>query len=130
MERESKMNTLVRRSTAILACALLAACAPGAWKPAPGFDGFLDQVQSACRSQRIGLYTVGDMLASPGSLQATKFIDSTSRLYFGKVTPDGWVTSVTTLFQGRASDPGVGCVLEQLRLERSAQGSAAPPSGR
>jgi hypothetical protein len=117
-------------ATAISAGALVAACAPDAWRPAPGFDAFLDQVQIACRSQRIGLYTVGDMLATSGSLQATKFIDATSRLYFGKVTPDNWTTSVTTVFQGRASDPGVRCVLEQLQLHRSAEGPAAPPPGR
>ena len=123
------MKSFAALSTLLSAGALVAACAPDAWRPAPGFDAFLDQVQIACRSQRIGLYTVGDMLGSPGSLQATKFIDATSRLYFGKVTPDNWTTSVTTVFQGRASDPGVRCVLEQLRQNKAAQGLAAPPGG-
>jgi hypothetical protein len=117
----------VATTTAIGFAALVAACAPDAWKPAPGYEGFLNQVQNACYYQRIGLVNVGDMLTNPGSSQAGYFIDETSRLYFGKITPDNWTSAVTAFMQGRTDDPGVRCVLEQLRQNKAAQGLTAPP---
>lgn len=109
------------RAAAVAAAATLAACAPDAWKPAPGFDGFLNQVQNACYYQRIGLVNVGDMLINPGNMQAGYFIDETSRLYYGKITRDSWTSAVTAFIQGRASDPGVQCVLEQLDKAKAAR---------
>lgn len=114
---------------ALCAAVLVTACAPDAWKPAPGYDGFLNQVQNACYYQRIGLVNVGDMLTNPGSMQATYFVDETSRLYYGKITPENWTSAVTAFIQGRNDDPGVRCVLEQLRQNKAAQGLAAPPPG-
>jgi hypothetical protein len=109
------------RIAAVAITATLAACAPDAWKPAPGFDGFLNQVQNACYYQRIGLINVGDMLTNPGNMQAGYFIDETSRLYYGKITRENWTSAVTAFIQGRASDPGVQCVLSQLDKARAAQ---------
>ena len=119
------MRAIVAWSTAILGVALVAACAPDAWKPSPGYDGFLAQVQNACYYQRIGVVNVGDMLTNPGNMQSTYFIDETSRLYAGKITRDSWTSAVTAFIQGRASDPGVRCVLEQLDKAQAAQ--SAPP---
>jgi len=115
--------------TALCAAVLVSACAPDAWKSAPGYDGFLNQVQNACYYQRIGLFNVGDMLTNPGSSQAGYFIDETSRLYYGKMTPDNWTSAVTAFMQGRNDDPGVHCVLEQLRQSRAAQPKGGPPIG-
>jgi hypothetical protein len=106
----------------------LAACAPDAWKPAPGFDGFLTQVQNACYYRPIGIVNVGDMLTNPGNMQSTYFIDQTSRLYFGKITRSEWTSGVTAFIQGRASDPGVQCVLDQLDKAQAAQVPPPPPS--
>jgi hypothetical protein len=120
------------RAVAVAAAATLAACAPDAWKPSPGFDGFLNQVQNACYYQRIGLINVGDMLTNPGNMQSGYFIDQTSRLYFGKITRDSWTSGVTAFIQGRASDPGVQCVLGQLDKAQASPGPApvAPPPAR
>jgi hypothetical protein len=112
----------------LLSAAALAACAPDAWKPAPGYDGFLTQVQNACYYQRIGLINVGDMLTNPGSMQSTYFIDETSRLYYGKITRDNWTSAVTAFIQGRADDPGVRCVLDQLDKAQAAQVAPPPPA--
>lgn len=114
------------RAAAVAAAAALAACAPDAWKPAPGFDAFLTQVQNACYYKPIGIVNVGDMLSSPGSRQSTYFIDQTSRLYFGKITRAQWTTGVTAFIQGRASDPGVGCVLDQLDQAQAAHAPRPP----
>lgn len=111
-----------------LAAVVLAACAPDAWKPSPGYDAFLNQVQKACYYQRIGLVNVGDMLANPGNMQSSYFIDQTSRLYFGKISRAEWTTGVTAFIQGRAADPGVQCVLTELDKARAAQVAPPPPS--
>ncbi|HSD52773.1 MAG TPA: hypothetical protein VLC47_01340 [Burkholderiales bacterium] len=124
------MSTPAASMAAICTAVLLAACAPDAWKPSPGYDAFLNQVQNACYYQRIGLVNVGDMLTNPGSTQAGYFIDETSRLYLGKITPDNWTSAVTAFMQGRAGDPGVQCVLEQLRQNKAAQPQAPPAPSR
>jgi hypothetical protein len=111
---------------ALGAAGLLGACAPDAFKASPGYDAFLDQVQNACYYKRIGPINVGEMLANPGSMQSTYFIDQTSRLYFGKITRESWTSGVTAFIQGRASDPGVQCVLSELDKARAAQAPAGP----
>lgn len=113
---------------AFCATAALAACAPDAWKPAPGYDGFLNRVQNACYYQRIGLVNVGDMLTNPGNSQSGYFIDETSRLYFGKISRENWTSAVTAFIQGRASDPGVQCVLDQLDKAKAAEAPPPPPA--
>lgn len=119
------MKAFVATMAALGGATLLAACAPDAWKASPGYDGFLDQVQKACYYQRIGVVNVGDMLTNPGNMQSTYFIDQTSRLYHGKITRDSWTSAVTAFIQGRTSDPGVQCVLEQFDKAQAAQ--SAPP---
>jgi hypothetical protein len=116
------------RAAALLATVTVGACAPDAWKPAPGYDAFLDQVQKACYYRPIGIVNVGDMLTNPGNMQSTYFIDQTSRLYFGKISRAEWTTGVTAFIQGRATDPGVQCVLAELDKARAAQ-VPPPPAG-
>jgi hypothetical protein len=118
------------RITALGLAALLAACAPDAVTPSPGYNAFLNQVQNACYYQRIGMVNVGDMLTNPGNTQAGYFIDETSRLYLNKITRSNWTMAVTAFMQGRADDPGVRCVLDQLdKTPRpgAPQDLAAPP---
>ena len=121
------MNHRAALFAAFSATATLAACAPDAWKPAPGYDGFLNQVQNACYYQRIGMVNVGDMLSNPGNMQSVYFMDETSRLYFGKISRENWTSAVTAFIQGRASDPGVQCVLDQLDKAQAAQVAPPPP---
>jgi hypothetical protein len=127
IERASSMKARAVPWAAVVGAALVA-CAPDAWKPSAGFDGFLNQVQNACYYQRIGVVNVGDMLTNPGNMQSTYFIDQTSRLYYGKVTRSQWTSGVTAFIQGRDSDPGVQCVLEQLDKARATQVAPPPPS--
>ena len=100
----------------------LAACAPDAVKPAPGYETFLSQVQSACKDQKIGMAPVGYILAHTGSMQATAFIDQTSRLYYGKIGPDEWTQQMVAFLSGRPDDPGVRCVLAQMQQNKAAGG--------
>jgi hypothetical protein len=126
--RNEKMNPRAALFAAVSAAAALTACAPDAWKPSPGYDAFLGQVQNACYYQRIGLINVGDMLANPGNSQSGYFIDETSRLYFGKISRENWTSAVTAFIQGRAGDPGVQCVLGELDKARASQ--VPPPPAR
>ncbi len=102
------------RTAALCGAFLLAACAPNAWKNVPAENTFLGRVQSACYYQRIGSVEIGDLLTSPGSNQGDYFIDMTSRLEAGQITAAAWTDGVTSFLDGRATDPGVKCVLDQL----------------
>jgi hypothetical protein len=105
----------IPRAAVPVACAgaLLAACAPDAWKRDPATESFYGQVEKACYYQRIGTVNVGDLLNRPGSREGDYFLDMLSRLHAGKVPPDAWTSSVTSFLVGRPSDPGVKCVLDQ-----------------
>ena len=108
MTRSARLVPLLFTAT------LVAACAPDALKPLPGYNGFLQQVQQVCAYTLIGTYYAGDLAGDTGSMQSVYFIDQTSRLYFYKITPDNWIAGVTAFMQGRSSDPGIRCVLDQL----------------
>jgi hypothetical protein len=102
---------------AVPACcvvALLAACAPDAWKRDPVAESFYGQVKNACYYERIGTVNVGALLNSPGSREGDYFLDMLSRLHAGKVAPDAWTSAVTSFLVGRPSDPGIKCVLDQV----------------
>lgn len=92
----------------------LVGCAPDAWKNDAPFDNWLAGVRSACSYAMIGRYQVGSLLGMNPSDHATIFLDSTSRLYAGLISPDQWTQQVTSELEGRASDPGVACVLNRL----------------
>jgi hypothetical protein len=128
MEGGEEMVVRMIRIAAPITAAAIAGCAPDAWKPSPGFDGFLDQVQKACYYRPIGVVNVGDMLTNPGNMQSSYFIDQTSRLYFGKISRDAWVSGVTAFIQGRADDPGVRCVLAELDKAQASQVPPPPPA--
>ncbi len=107
------MRHVARCAVASLLVAL-AGCAPDAWKASTPFDSWLTTVRSACNSRMIGMYEVGNLLNMNISDEATIFLDQTSRLYFGRISPDQWTLTVASALNGRASDPGIGCVLGQL----------------
>jgi len=114
------MTHSAQRFLALTAVLALAACAPDAWKPAPGYEGFLNDVQKACNFQRIGMTTVGAVLSHPGTVPSSYFVDQTSRLYSGKITADDWTHGVAGFMNGRDDDPGLRCVLEHMQQSKPA----------
>lgn len=104
----------------ILACGsvLLAACAPDAWKNNQPFDQFLTRVQNACYYDPLSSTTVGELLEPSGSDNASYFLDVTSRLYFGKISPQTWTLMVTSQLQANATDRGVKCLLNEYAKEK------------
>ena len=105
------MHQRIAASALVIA---LIGCAPDAWRNDAPFDSWLAGVRSACSYAMIGRYQVGSLLGMNASDQATIFLDSTSRLYTGRISPEQWTQQVTSELEGRASDPGVACVLNRL----------------
>ncbi|MEJ2175746.1 MAG: hypothetical protein P8Y76_12775 [bacterium] len=102
---------------------MLAACAPEAWARDRGFQSWFAQLGTACEGKRIGDARVEDLVR--GSTRAAiYFTDQTSRLYRGRITPDGWATGVSASLNGWRSDPGIRCVLDRYAEYRA----SAPPA--
>ena len=97
----------------------LSACAPDAWKSSDPFNNFLNAVQSECYYDPISSTTVGNLLQPSGSDNASYFLDVTSRLYFGKITPQDWTLQVTSQLQANATDRGVKCLLNVYEKDQS-----------
>jgi|APFre7841882724_1041349.scaffolds.fasta_scaffold06022_4 hypothetical protein len=107
--------TIARRILlAAAAAAALAGCAPDAVRRDREFEDWLAEVRAACNNARISTTTVGGLLGSTGSREGGNFLNWTSRLYAGQVTPEQWTSGVTAFISGRPTDPGVRCVLERL----------------
>ena len=112
------------RLVVLVGAVLLAACAPDDWTPDRGFESWFTQLGVACEGRRIGNARVEDLVR--GSTQAAiAFTDQTSRLYHGRITPDGWATGVSATLNGWRSDPGIRCVLDRY-AEYRASAPAAP----
>ena len=116
-----------RPTASALACAslLLAVCAPDAWTRDRGFESWLAQLGVDCGDKRIGDARVEDLVQG-SSRAALYFTDQTSRLYRGRITPDGWAAGVSASVNGWRSDPGIRCVLDRYAEYRQ----SAPPAPR
>jgi hypothetical protein len=101
-------------ATAAIALVLLAGCAPDAFRRDPAFEAWISEVRKECYRERIGTDTVGNLLGHSGSREGNHFLNQTSRLYAGLLTPEQWTSGVLALLSGSASDPGMRCVLDQL----------------
>ena len=112
------MQVFRARLAALCGSALLIACAPDAWKSSNPFDDFLDKVQKDCYYDPISSTTIGNLLEPSGNDNASYFLDVTSRLYFGKITPAAWTDMVTSQLQANASDRGVQCLLNEYAKQK------------
>jgi len=108
------VRAVTRWAAGAMALALLAGCAPDAFRRDSGFETWIGKVETACHRARIGHVTVGDLLGNTGSREGANSLNQTSRLYSGQVTPAQWTSGVVAFINGRPSDPGVQCVLDQL----------------
>jgi hypothetical protein len=93
---------------AALTALVLGACAPDAWRPDPGFEGFLNQIQRECAYFQIGLSGYNQLFAD------ARFLDITSRLYYGKVTRQSWQESMEAMYSADPNDRGMACLLAKL----------------
>lgn len=103
-----------RAAVVLVALAALAACAPDALRRDPEFEQWLRELRTACERERIGTTTVGRLLQSPGSTEGGGFLNATSRLYAGRISPDEWTQLIIPFTRARRDDPGMSCVLERV----------------
>lgn len=105
-----------------LALLAIAGCAPDAWRPDPGYNAFLNAVQNGCPYFRIGLAGSDALFAD------SRFLDDTSRLYHGVITPAAWKSSMQGMYNANPDDPGMACLLSKLPAPGAAGGDQADPA--
>lgn len=120
---------------AVAAAALVAACAPDEFKPSPGFDGFLDLVGRECYPDTIGGVLVRQLaqgFGPSGSNTGAGFLDATSSLYYGKMSPATYRASITAFSDnGTATNKAIDCIVGKLPAVRPGVGGATGvPAGR
>ena len=94
-------------------------CAPDAWnsQQQAGFGKWLDGVVAQCGRMPTGDGTLGEALQGLGAAAAdgSYYLDQTSRLFYGKITPESYRSSVAAFAvssaEGRAA---ADCVIAQL----------------
>jgi hypothetical protein len=111
-----------------LSAALLASCAPDAVRTveATGFNAYLRQLGEVCRPLRIGNAEVGDWIRThaTSSDDYAYFMDVTSKLYFRRLSPEGYRQAVVGFFgPGSSNESSFDCIFRNLPPDRP----AAPP---
>lgn len=128
------MLMMLRKSIVAVATAtLVSACAPDAWTSykATGFNEFLDTVGAQCQPLWIGqnqLPQITMQSASSWSGGFDQFLDSTSRLYYNRISPSDYRSAVQQL-AGSTSDArtnrSIDCIIGKLPPDRP----RTPPGG-
>jgi len=118
------------RIAALAMATLIGGCAPDAWKPAPGYDSFLDLISRQCYPDTIGGVLVRELAS--GQVSAG-FLDATSRLYFGKMDARAYRQFVVAFSDnGAATNKAIDCILQHLPADRprsaGVPGVVPPPS--
>lgn len=118
---------------ALAAVASLTACAPDAWTSykATGFNEFLDTVGAQCQPLWIGqnqLQQINQQSAMSWSGGFDQFLDSTSRLYYNRISPADYRGAIQQL-AGSTSDArtnrSIDCIIGKLPPDRP----RTPPGG-
>jgi hypothetical protein len=118
------MKSMSVRIAALAAAMLVGGCAPDAWKPAPGYDGFLDLIGQKCYPDMIGRVFVKDLATSSVS---AGFLDATSRLYYGKMDAIAYRKFVTAFSDNsNATNKAIDCILNHLPSARPQSPGGAP----
>jgi hypothetical protein len=101
--------------------ALLAAgCAPDDMvnKQATGFDAFTNQIATRCNPLMLGSVNIGQQLLyshGAGGDSYDYFLDITSRLYYGQISPSSYQGAVLGFFgAGDDTNRGIACIIANL----------------
>jgi hypothetical protein len=128
---------MIRSSLSTFAVAALAvalsACAPDAWQSykATGFNDYLNTVETQCQPLWIGSMNLPKFNASAAGGQGGSFdmlLDSTSRLYYNRITPGEFRQSVQGLAMTSTdarTNRSIDCMIAQLPPDRP----RTPPGG-
>ncbi len=109
------------------------ACAPDAWQnyKATGFNEYLDVVQAKCQPLWFGSMNLQTFDSSSAGGQQSSFsalLDSTSRLYYNRITPDDFRAAVQSQAIGSSdarTSRTIDCMIAQLPPDRP----RSPPGG-
>jgi hypothetical protein len=115
------------RAAVMLAAAGLTGCAPDSVsnRQATGFNSYLDTLTTSCRSLVIGSSDVGSWLMMRGSTDPnySYFLDMTSKLYYGTVSPDAYRNGLTGfLGPGSSNAQSFACIFSNLPAQRQPGG--------
>lgn len=100
-------------AAALVAAALLGACAADAWKPNPRFSAFQNQVERVCGTTRLGELTISQLM-DPGSAQFSAYLlDMISRFEQGKVTGQEFAEGIGSTFNTVRDSAGIRCIVAQ-----------------
>jgi len=108
---------------AMLAGILLAACAPDSVRSveATGFNAYMQKLGQVCQPLLIGDADVGEWIRrnEMGNDNYTYFFDVTSKLYYKRLTPDGYRQAVVGFFgPGSSNDRSFDCIFRNLPADR------------
>lgn len=120
-----------RITTAALAAALLAGCAPDAWQnvKATGFNGFLNQVTVDCAPLVVGSQVITANYTAPDYALDLydQWFDATSRLYYLKTTPQAYLNAIYNYFGDPRTQASAQCLVSKLP---PAEQRPSAPTGR
>ena len=110
-----------RRGALALLALALSSCAPDSLnnRQATGFNGYLDTLAANCRPLVIGSADVGAWLFNKGSSDPSYsyFLDLTSRLYYGSVSPDAYRSGLGAfLGPGSTNAQAFACIFANLPM--------------
>ncbi len=105
-----------RLAVGLVLLSLLAACAPEAMnnRAATGFNGWIDQVSRVCKPVQLGPYQLyNPLMGGVGNNSYNFWLDQSSRLYYGQLSPAAYRESLNAFFNG-GNDATIDCILAQL----------------
>jgi len=113
--------------------ATLTACAPDAWQnyKATGFDDYLGVIETQCQPLWIGSMYLPKFNSAAAGGQGGSFdmlLDSTSRLYYNRMSPAGFRESVQSLAMtanDARTNRSIDCMIAKLPPDRP----RTPPGG-
>jgi hypothetical protein len=120
----NRPHAVPRLAAAMLLALALPGCAPDAVKniQATGFNAFLDRIAASCKPLRLGTFDAGSAIQRGGMLgdaDYAYFLDITSRLYYGRVSPDAYTSGITASFgPGGDTSRSLDCILGNLDANR------------
>lgn len=114
-----RVRTAVLALSASLA-ASLTACAPDAWQNvrAVEFNRYLDRVQAECQPLWIGPLLLRSMPPVDGMGIYDPWLDATSRLFYGRISPAEYSSFVNGQWPGSTTAASVQCLLARLPAKR------------
>lgn len=110
----------------------LAACAPDSVRniEAKGFNAYLDSLKTACPNMVIGNNNISQWLRDNGNSGDDDYVywlDQTSRLYYKRISPAQYRTSVSgALGAGKTDTGAIDCIIRHLPADRP----SSPPGGK